>query len=67
MRGSVEKAKGQLKQGVGVATGDRHLQREGKADRATGAVKQRAEQARRKVDQMADDARNRLSRLSHHR
>jgi uncharacterized protein YjbJ (UPF0337 family) len=65
MRGSTDKAKGQLKQGLGAAIGDRRLQREGKADRATGAVKQRAEQARRRVDQMADDARDRLARLSH--
>lgn len=38
MKGVADKAKGTTKEGAGKLSGDKDLQREGKADRAKGAV-----------------------------
>lgn len=42
-------AKGRLKEAAGDLTGDDDLKREGKVDKATGAVKDGAEKASEKV------------------
>ena len=38
IKGSLDQAKGKIKEGVGKATGDSKLQTEGKADQFTGKV-----------------------------
>lgn len=44
-----DKAKGKLKEVGGVATGDRELEAEGKADQIKGAVKEKFEEAKQAV------------------
>ena len=39
VKGTIEKAKGALKEAVGKVTGDTKLQAEGKADKLEGAVR----------------------------
>lgn len=41
--GNIDDIKGRVKEGVGEATDDKDLEREGKVDRATGKVKDAAE------------------------
>jgi uncharacterized protein YjbJ (UPF0337 family) len=38
VKGAADKAKGTIKEGAGKLSGDKDLQREGKADKAKGAV-----------------------------
>jgi uncharacterized protein YjbJ (UPF0337 family) len=45
MAGTTDKAKGRIKEAAGVLTDDKSLKREGKIDRATGAVKDAVEKA----------------------
>jgi len=45
MGGKMDEAKGRAKQAAGAASGDRKLEREGRADRTAGRVKQKAERA----------------------
>jgi len=47
--GKADEAKGRLKEAGGDLTGDKSLKREGKVDRATGTVKDRADKASDKV------------------
>lgn len=49
MSGNTDKAKGRIKEAVGVLTGDEKLKREGKIDQASGTVKKAAERAIEKV------------------
>lgn len=46
-----EELKGRAKQATGAATGDKDLEREGKADRTSANVKQKASEA---VDKVKD-------------
>jgi uncharacterized protein YjbJ (UPF0337 family) len=39
IKGSYEQAKGSVKEAVGKATGDEKLETEGKADKATGKIR----------------------------
>ncbi|SFM10921.1 CsbD family protein [Variovorax sp. OV329] len=41
VKGTLEKAKGQVKEGVGKAVGNEKLQTEGAADKAAGAVQKK--------------------------
>jgi len=41
-----DEVKGRAKQSAGVLTGDKDLEREGKADRVAGAVKEKVDEAR---------------------
>lgn len=41
-----DEIKGRAKQAAGVLTGDKNLEREGKADRVAGAVKEKVDGAR---------------------
>jgi uncharacterized protein YjbJ (UPF0337 family) len=43
--GKLDDLKGRIKEGVGAATDDRDLEREGKADRAGAAVKDKVSDA----------------------
>jgi len=45
MKGSIDKAKGRIKEAAGALADDDQLRREGKVDRAAGAVKEKAERA----------------------
>jgi uncharacterized protein YjbJ (UPF0337 family) len=51
--------KGRIKEGVGAATDDRDLEREGKADRAGGAVKDKVGKAVDAVKDAVTDDRDR--------
>lgn len=41
-----DEVKGRAKQAAGVVTGDKKLEREGKADRVVGTVKEKVDEAR---------------------
>ena len=43
MSGKTDQIKGKAKQAAGVLAGDKRLEREGKLDRATGSIKEKAE------------------------
>jgi uncharacterized protein YjbJ (UPF0337 family) len=45
MAGSVDKAKGRVKEATGALTGDRALKREGQIDQAAGTVKEKVGKA----------------------
>lgn len=55
-----DKMKGKVKETAGVATGDRELEAEGKADTFKGHVKEKVEEAKRAIKDAADP--NRPSR-----
>jgi uncharacterized protein YjbJ (UPF0337 family) len=55
-----DKVKGHAKEAVGELTDDDRLRREGKLDRAGGAVKGAAEHAKDKVEDGVDDVKRRL-------
>jgi uncharacterized protein YjbJ (UPF0337 family) len=59
MGGKMDDLKGRAKEATGALTDDDELRREGKADRAAGAVKDKAEKAKDWVDDKVDDARDR--------
>lgn len=50
MSDKIDKAKGRIKEAAGDLTGDKDLEREGKVDRASGAVKEKVDQAKDKVE-----------------
>jgi uncharacterized protein YjbJ (UPF0337 family) len=50
--GKVKKAKGKVKEAVGILTGDRKMEREGSLQRAQGAVEEGLGKARRKVGEV---------------
>ncbi|MFP2925659.1 CsbD family protein [Pyxidicoccus sp. 3LG] len=49
-----DKAKGKVKETAGVATGDRELEAEGKADTAKGNLKGKVEDAKRVIKDALD-------------
>ena len=49
MSGTIDKAKGRIKEAAGALTGDRKLKDEGKIDQAAGNVKDTAERVTDKV------------------
>ncbi len=59
MDGTMDEAKGRIKQSAGDLTGDDDLRREGQADEAAGKVKQKVEDAKDWVEDKIDDARDR--------
>ncbi len=54
-RGTIDKAKGRVKEAAGVLTDDEKLKRDGKIDQAVGTVKER-------VSQIADAVKKRLDK-----
>ena len=54
--------KGRVKEAAGVVTGDKDLEREGKADQAGAKVKKTAEKAKEKVDDAVDAVKDKLDR-----
>ena len=55
MDGKMEEMKGRAKEAAGDLTDDRDLQREGKADKASGKLKQKVEDAKDWVEDKIDD------------
>ena len=56
--GTMDKAKGNVKEGVGKATGDEDLEREGRKDQAKGGVKQAVGHVKDAVDSAKDGVKN---------
>jgi uncharacterized protein YjbJ (UPF0337 family) len=54
---NAEQLKGRGKEAAGTLTGDKRLEREGKADRAAASAKQKVRDVARKVDYVIDAAR----------
>ncbi|MGD9995349.1 MAG: CsbD family protein [Ilumatobacteraceae bacterium] len=61
MGSKMDDLKGRVKEGVGAASDDRELEREGKLDRAGSAVKDKAEDAQRKVADGVDAVKEKLN------
>ena len=59
MGGTADDMKGRAKEAVGDLTDDDDLKREGRTDRAAGAVKDKAEKAKDWVEDKVDDVRDR--------
>ena len=59
MSGTGDDIKGRTKEALGDLTDDERLQREGKADRASGALKDKVNDAKKWVDDKIDRVRNR--------
>ena len=59
--GKSDETKGRVKEAVGVLTGDKKLQREGKADQAAGKVKKAVKKVKDKADDVIDDVKDALS------
>ncbi|KAA0256431.1 CsbD family protein [Acidobacteria bacterium ACD] len=55
VRGKVRKAKGKVKEAVGILSGDKKPEREGALERAGGAVQEGLGAARRKVGEVLTD------------
>ena len=55
LEGGLDKAKGRIKETVGVATGDRELEGEGKLDNLKGKVKDVAGNIREGIKEKLDD------------
>lgn len=51
-RGKVKKAKGKVKEAVGILSGDKKMEREGSFERAAGAVEEGLGTARRKAGEV---------------
>jgi uncharacterized protein YjbJ (UPF0337 family) len=54
--------KGRAKEAVGDLTDDDHLKNEGRADRATGKVKDAIDKVEDKAKELVDDVRDRIQR-----
>jgi uncharacterized protein YjbJ (UPF0337 family) len=52
--GTFDKAKGNVKEGLGKATGDEDLEREGRKDQAKGGVKQAVGHVKDAIDSAKD-------------
>ena len=52
--------KGRVKEAAGVITGDKDLEREGKADQAGAKVKETAEKVEKKIDDAVDAVKEKL-------
>ena len=53
--GKLEQARGNIKEGVGDAIGDKKMEREGQVDQAKGHVKEGVGDLKEGVDKAADD------------
>jgi uncharacterized protein YjbJ (UPF0337 family) len=62
VEGKFDQAKGAVKDKLGEATGDRDLEAEGEADRASGNIQEGFGTAKRKVGETIEDIGNKISR-----
>jgi len=56
MAGEAEKSKGKVKEVVGILTGNKELESEGKTDRRAGEAKEKIGHVKAKVEEAADKA-----------
>lgn len=56
--GKTDEVKGRVKEAAGVLTGDKKLEREGKADQAVGKLKQAVENVKDKAEKAIDDVKD---------
>jgi uncharacterized protein YjbJ (UPF0337 family) len=54
-KGAFDRLKGKVKEGIGEATGDERLEREGELDQAGGAIRQGFGETRRKAGEVIED------------
>jgi uncharacterized protein YjbJ (UPF0337 family) len=59
--GKSDEAKGRVKEAAGVLTGDKKLQREGKADQVAGKIKKAVNKVKNKAEDAIDDVKDALS------
>ena len=57
---NTDDAKGRIKEAAGSLTDDQDLKNEGKADRASGAIKEKVGEAKDKVDDAIDAIKDKL-------
>lgn len=57
---NTDEAKGRIKEAAGSLTNDQDLKNEGKADRASGAIKDKLEGAKDKVEDAVDSVKDKL-------
>jgi uncharacterized protein YjbJ (UPF0337 family) len=62
MAGTTDDLKGRAKEAAGDLTGDRDLEREGKLDRASGAVKDKVADAKNWVEDRVDDVKDHVTK-----
>jgi uncharacterized protein YjbJ (UPF0337 family) len=62
VKGRAEQAKGHVKEAVGDLTDDDDLRDEGKRDRASGAAKEKVEQAKDKLEEGIDRVKDKLGK-----
>ena len=62
MSGTGDDMKGRAKEALGDLTDDQDLRREGKADRASGRLKNKVDDAKRWIDDKIDRGRNKADR-----
>jgi uncharacterized protein YjbJ (UPF0337 family) len=62
VRGKVKKAKGKVKEAVGILSGDKKMEREGSFQRAAGAVEEGLGTARRKVGEVLTNLGNAIKK-----
>ena len=55
LKGKAKQVKGRIKEGLGKATGDRGMQREGKRERLKGELQERVSHARRVLGDAVED------------
>lgn len=56
--GTIDEAKGRLKEAIGVLSGNKGLKRQGKVDQVVGKVKDSVENIRAKADEKVDQLRD---------
>jgi uncharacterized protein YjbJ (UPF0337 family) len=59
--GKSDRVKGRVKEAAGVLTGDKKLEREGKADQSAGKLKEGVEKIKKKAKKAIDEAKNAVS------
>jgi uncharacterized protein YjbJ (UPF0337 family) len=62
MGGTADDMKGRVKEAVGDLTDDEKMKREGRTDRAAGAVKDKVDDAKDWVEDRVDDVKDRANR-----
>jgi uncharacterized protein YjbJ (UPF0337 family) len=64
MGANSDELKGRVKEAAGALSGDKNVERAGKADRAAASAKRKARDATRKVDDVIDAAKEKAVRVS---
>lgn len=59
--GRSDEVKGRVKEAAGVLTGDKKLERQGKADQSAGKLKQAVTKVKKKTEKAIDNVKDALS------